>query len=262
MKDTTDFQPFTFRLHSNGVSPESFKAREIGKLIIQLEHAFQYYLEAKEGASGKDFSLSLVSVVDASCGLGFIAHQVASFMAAFLAITTSIDSGDYSALPAKTIQQFQEIQKLVRAKNCVGDLMYQGKSFASIKSDTKIAVPDTGWIRGETVIYGEIKRVGGKDPTVTIELDTGSIITCNVSRAVARQLGAKLYAQVALKGYASWSAADYTLLDFSIESVTPYAPAKTNKEAFAALGKVLGRYWDAIDDVDSFLLNNSFESNL
>ena len=256
MEQSTVSQEFTFRLHGNGVSPETFRARELGKLITQLEHAFQYYLEVKEGKESKEFFLSLVDVKNQSLGLDFSSHKTARFMAAFLTITASINSGDYSEIPTKTVQQFQEIQKVVRAKNCTADFLYKGQRYASIAPDTKIAVADTGRIRGETVLYGEIKRVGGKDPSATVELDTGSIITCNVSRTLAKQLGSRLYGQVALKGYASWAAIDHELLDFTIESVVHYAPAKTNREAFAVLSQTLGSYWDSIEDVDSFLLNN------
>lgn len=263
MTQATILQDFSFRLHGNNVSPETFKAREIGSIIIQLEQAFKYYLEAKEGAQSKDFYLSLVAIEDKSCGLGFISHEkIASFKAAFVAITLSISTGDYSDIPTKTIQAFQEIQKTVKSNKCIGDFDYQGETFASIKPDTKIAIPETGWIRGETIIYGEVTRIGGKDPTATIALDTGGGITCNVSRALAKQLGARLYSTVALKGFASWSATDYTLLDFTIEKVMPYAPAATNKQAFATLSKTLAPYWDSIEDIDEFLLNDATEDNL
>ncbi|MBH8556721.1 hypothetical protein [Hymenobacter negativus] len=256
MEETPAHQDFSFRLHGNGVSPETFRAREVGKLITQLEHAFQYYLEAKDGATSKDFSLSLVSVKDASLGLGFISHKTKSFLAAFLAITGSINSGDYSIIPTRTIREFQEIQKLVRAKNCVADFLYQDEPFASIRPDTDIS-PSSTRIIGETVLYGEIKRVGGKSPTARVELDNGSIITCNViSQALAKQLGAKLYSNVALKGMASWSTYDNELLDFTIESLIHYAPPATNKEAFAGLSALLGHHWDAVDNIEAALLNN------
>jgi len=246
-------EEFLFRLHGKNISPESFKANEVAKLITLLENAFQVYFQTVGNKEDKDFYLSLTDVKNESLGLKFSPQRIKAFFSAFVIITTSIESQVYTEIPTKTIEDFQEIQKIVRAKNCTADFIYQGQNLASIDSNTLIEVPKTGVIRGETVLYGEVKRVGGKNPSAFVELDSGQTITCNISKSVAKRLGAKLYSQVALIGVATWRITDYQILDFQIEDFNDYHKS-TNKEAFNRLSKSLGSYWDAIEDIDSFLL--------
>lgn len=246
---------FVFRLYGDHIKPEEFKAREVGKLITQLESAFRYFLLTTEGKQADDFYLSLTQVSDQSLGLRFLPKGWVSFFTAFVTITASINAEDFSSIPTRTIEQFQEIQKLIRAKHCAAEFIYRGETYAAFDGFSKIAIPDTNWIRGETILYGEIKKVGGKHPMATIELDTGQVISCHVNRVLAKQLGTRLYGPVAVRGMASWSAADYHLLDFQIEAVMDYAP-RSNAAAFADLSREIGPIWDGIDDIDSYLMND------
>ena len=252
---TEEINEFSFRLYGHNISPETFKASEVAKLITLLENAFQVYFNTTTDNSSKDFYLSLVDVKNESLGLKFSPQKIKSFFTAFALFTSSIETQDFTNLPTKSIQDFQEIQKIVRAKNCTAEFVYQGETLASIDSNTKIAVPKTGVLRGETTLYGEVKRVGGKNPSAAIELDSGETITCNLTKALAKRLGAKLYSNVALKGIATWRITDYQILDFSIEEFNDIRKG-SNQEAMTRLSQSLGSYWDGIDDIDNFLLKS------
>lgn len=251
-KENPDVAEFLFRLHGGGVDPYSFSSKEVAEVIIHLESAFKTLLAAENGKQSEQFFISLVGVVDASNGLKLVPNIPSLFTTAFLIITSALASQDYSALPTKSIEDLQQVRKVIRAKGCEGDFVYQNKVVATIKPSTKIDIAATGIIQGETILYGEVTRIGGREPRARIELDTGQIIFCNVKQAVARLLGAKLYTKVALKGYATWTVSDYKLTDFRIESFTDFIPVPP-VEAFDRLRNILGPYWDKIEDVDSFL---------
>ncbi|NVO86552.1 hypothetical protein [Hymenobacter terrestris] len=243
---------FLFRLHGGGASPTSFSAKEVAEIIMHLESAFKTLLEAEEGEKAEQFYISLVDVVDQSNGLRLVPNIPALFTSVFIAITTALAIQDYSGLPVKTIEDLQQVRKVIRTRGCEGDFMVDNQVVASIKPNTKIEVAASGIVRGETILYGEVTRIGGREPRARISLDTGQIIICNVKQAVARSLGAKLYSKVALKGYATWTVSNYELTDFQIESFTDYNPVPP-VEAFDRLRDLLGTYWDEIEDVDSFL---------
>jgi len=253
MQGIDENNEFMFRLYGDGITPESFKASEVAKLITLLENAFQVYLQTTGEESDKDFYLSLVDVKNESLGLEFLPQKVKSFLTAFTLITSSINTQNFTEIPTKTIEDFQEIQKIIKAKNCAAEFIYKGESRASIDSNTLIEIPKTGVIRGETVLYGEVKRIGGQNPTASIKLDSGETITCSISKNVAKKLGAKIYSHVSLRGLATWSVTDYNLLGFIIEDFNDFQQI-SNEDAFNRLRNSIGTYWDSIEDIDSFLL--------
>jgi hypothetical protein len=244
-------EDFSFRLHGTGITPDSFNANEVGKLLLNLNALFSTYAEYTSRET-IDTGISLVGVQNSSLLLAFRARATVQFTAAFLAITTALSQQDYTRIPTGCIEQLKSIQSLVRSKGCDAQFLKNREEYASINASTTIAVPQTGLLRGETVLYGSVRFVGGKTPRTRIELDTGEVISCFISRQLATGLGKRLYKKVILKGMAAWSSLDYTLLDFKIESFQDYNPLPP-ATLFAQLSESIGQYWNGIDDPDSYL---------
>jgi hypothetical protein len=258
VEDITQQTDFFFRLwnpfakvEGEKITPESFNSKEVGELLIHLEAAFKAYFDTDPERKAHEPFLSLVEVRNQSLGLHFKPSNSAFFQLAFLAITTAVNSGDFTDIPRKSIEHLQSVQKIVKAKNAEGQFYLGDKRFALLRAETPIVAPEekkNAPIRGETVLYGQVTKTGGIHPAVQVVFDSGETLTCTVSRSLAKQLGKNLYSKVALKGVAAWSAADYELLEFRIESFEVFQVAKAN-QAFAKLRDTLGKYWDSTDNI-------------
>jgi len=250
-------EDFSFRLYGTGITPDSFDANEVGKLLLSLSALFNTYTEYTS-RENIDTGISLVGVKDSSLLLAFRAKATTQFAAAFLAITTALSQQDYTRIPTGCIEQLKSIQSLVKSKDCNAQFLKDSEEYASISPSTTIAIPQTGVLRGETVLYGSVRFVGGKKPRTRIELDTGEIINCFISKDLATGLGKMLYKKVLLKGMAAWSSLDYQLLDFRIESFQDYNPLPPTT-LFTQLSERIGQYWNDIDDPDSYLRDSNID---
>lgn len=76
-------------------------------------------------------------------------------------------------------------------------------------------------LTGETTLYGEVKRVGGFKPRVVLKTIQGDTIYCDASKALAQELGRRLYTEVGVRGQAKWNMQTLRIDAFIIESVPP-----------------------------------------
>ena len=120
---------------------------------------------------------------------------------------------------------------------------------------SELRIDNFGNITGETIIYGEIQRVGGTEPKIVLRLTSGDLFSLDVSRDVAKNLSPRLYSQVGLRGTATWSYSDNKLLQFEVESLTEYEESSI-ADSFNQLRGVIGKYWDEIEDIEDALLVN------
>lgn len=97
-------------------------------------------------------------------------------------------------------------------------------------------------VRQHGSIDGVVVRIGGKDQTVHVTLDSEDeqIAGCYTTRHIAKELGHKLFEPVRLFGRGRWTRDDggrWTLLDFKIESFEALADAPLS-EALSELRSV------------------------
>ena len=109
-------------------------------------------------------------------------------------------------------------------------------------------------IKGETFLYGTIIRVGGKNPTVTILCSDESHLTCDVSIKIAKELAKRLYEYVGLRGVAKWIGRDLGIDTFRVVEVLPFEE-KSLTSSFQELKKLLGKYYDDIENPSIFIKN-------
>lgn len=133
----------------------------------------------------------------------------------------AVRSGDASGEPLKA---FQALNKLLRDDNAVGILRDEAPRGVVIKfPGREIAEEKFASIRQQGSIDGIVTGIKGKDETIsiTIQSEGQQISGCETTRAIAKQLGVKLFEPVRLFGRGRWSRdADgiWSLLHFKIES--------------------------------------------
>lgn len=241
-----------FKLDGVGINPKTFSAHEVAAIISNLEDTLRIVTKSKSPELDEAFLyISLVEVTHQSAGFKFRV-SIPQIGAAFLLVASSVGKADYSKLPPRAVVGLKEIQKVIAHRECRGSFIAGRKTISEINKSTEIEVPTIGNITGETVLFGEIQRVGGAEPKIVLRLTNGDLFSLDVSREIARSLSPRLYTQVGLRGIATWSYSDNKLLTFQVESLTEYEDTPIG-EAFEQLRGVIGKYWDEIEDVEDAL---------
>ncbi len=240
-----------------GASPERISARNLGRILTALEKvvivlAQQIAPELPES----DLFISLVDVKHGNSGDYTIALPLPSIqLAAFNQFTTLLEKNALDKLPPTAIEQADEIAKVSRKEGYVISFAARTNGHiarTTINPDTKYVVPLQSHVEGETVIYGEIERVGGKTPQVVIRISENQTIAAKCSRKMAELLSPHLYKTRGLKGIAKWRLEDFEIVEFMVTDLEPYEAIPIER-ALSDLRDVAGPYYDAIDDVEGFI---------
>jgi hypothetical protein len=112
--------------------------------------------------------------------------------------------------------------------------------------------PIYGPITESAFVQGELKRVGGKEPTIPVHLEDadGKPYYCWGKKSIVKELAPFVFQQVRLYGIAKWQRdenATWQMLDFEIQSFTTLSPETPSSE-FAELRAVPGNDWNKFDD--------------
>jgi len=113
--------------------------------------------------------------------------------------------------------------------------------------------PVYGPIKENAFVQGELKRVGGQEPTIPVHLQDsdGKWYFCWARKPVAVQLASFLFQPVRLNGIATWQRdenATWTLLDFEVQSYTAPLGTETPSSIFTELRAVTDNDWKKISD--------------
>jgi hypothetical protein len=152
-------------------------------------------------------------------------------------------------------QALRTFSEYVIRRNWAAELLLPknpGQGSALISRSHPIPEPRLRRVGGTTTIYGEVRRAGGDDPRAwLLPLGGTKQVKVNVSKELARELGAQLYGLVGLEGEAVWRAGDWELLEFTATNVVPFTDSDPVK-AFEELSRAAGGRWDGVD-ADKYL---------
>lgn len=238
----------------NKIKPEGIKAREIAEVITAFEDilaeivAHEYAHVKKE-----DIAVSLVGIQRGSIGLQFAPPLPQVVLAAEKILAPAIETGNFDTLPYLAIEPLKKIAAFTQHHECNADFYSVNGTYrllATITPETEIktAAPLTG----ETIIYGQVLRVGGRKPKVTFEPLGGKVLYCSTSRKIAKSLALKLYTWAAVSGIAQWNSYTLELEEFEIHTVIDYQPQPVTA-AFAELAQIAGKYYADVSDVNAYV---------
>lgn len=249
------------RLIGEHLMPERISARDTGALIAAVEQMIASVVARDNPALGIDESEVVVGLAAVQAGsyvLQFQTPYVTEAASAWAKIGSAISQGAAS-LPVKSVDSLKTIRKATRKYNAVTEFWeYNGAStkLATIDAHTPIQV-ETATLKSRTTLYGRITRVGGEDPPrARLRLIDGQIMICNITRRdtlrIARQLGARLYEMVGVRGTAQWDIRDLSLQYFVIEELTPYESTSLNK-ALDTLAELAAHHYETVPDIEALV---------
>lgn len=247
----SDTQLIEMHITGTGIKPGVIRSKEIGEVITAFEEMIAAYVTHTNSTLKKEsVVVSLFAIQDGSLVFQFSPNLIELTVPAAKNIAEAIKRNDYRLLPDGTMKGLQEISKFTRRHNCDAEFYTQNGQpvhLATMTPDTEIPVEAP--LNGETVIYGEVTRVGGADPKVQFRTIDGHLVYCDITKELAREIGAKLYMRVGLRGQASWNARTLKIESFVAEEIILYQNTPISK-AFDELRTAVGDVFDTVSDVD------------
>lgn len=239
------------RLTGENVAPGAVRSRELADIITATEDMIASVVVRDDPTLKKDeVIVGLLRVAEGSLSLQFATPLGAPVLLATDEIATSVRDNDYEKLPRSSVQSLRTISSFSRRYNCdleLNRLDGDRKQLAVITPETRIEpIP---LVAGSSTIYGEVISVGGVEPAARIRLPSGELVSCAVTRALAKQLGEKLYSWVGLRGTGKWASKDLTLKEFVGEGISSYEDTPVS-EAMAELSQMVGHYFAEVEDVE------------
>ena len=243
------------KFSGNGVSPDTVKPHEIAELIINFEKSLLSTIKDQHPEIDTDELLfSFNKIHNESLDLRFIPKRVAEIViSSYALISTSFKTGDYSALNKNTVDSLKNITKFSKKHDCVGYFNHNGVTLSTFTPSTEISVRKPTILKEQTTIFGKLIDSGGDNPNVHLRISDEQVLIFSTSHSYAKELAAKLYERVALKGIAKWNADTLKIEDFKLIEILEYSQGKSSK-AINELKSLTSGFWDKFNSNDE--INN------
>lgn len=248
-----------------GIRPDTVKAGDLADILKAIETMVESrVLRDHPEMQKEEVVIGLVNIKSSSLDLEFSSAVPALAIAAFQDAGQAVRDNDFSRLPADSVNALDTVASFTRKRQCIAEfIILNGKRdvIATITPDIKIERKPL--LTGETTIYGQVVRVGGRTPRIMIEMVDGKTIFCDASIDIARTLGGKLYQVVGLSGIAQWDSKTLVMDTFAIKAILSYE-ASSFKEAMARLAEMTKSYYADITDVPEYIasIRGGSEANL
>ncbi len=232
-------------------------ARELAELIIAAEEAIaSVALQRNPALNPDEIVVGLVQIEEKSLGLSFASPSPDVVGAAFKEIAESVANLSFGGLPTKSLRGLRILADFNTTHHCRAQFwngeLNAREPLAEMDVGFEKYLPEEHFIRGETVIYGKVERVGGVDPKVRVRVSEHEVVSCRLNEDLAKELGVHLYSEVGLRGQATWDAKDQSLAYFRVDEILPFENAGAVSAACALRDAAAGAY-DAIADVPAFV---------
>jgi hypothetical protein len=237
------------RLYGGGIDPTKLRSRQMADLITDYENALNAMVVREYAGFEKNpLPVSLVSIQEGSVNLEFAPALPELTIPLAAQLHDALEREDWWALPRQALESLRNIRKQIAGLDCVLSFSTTIKGISqtvTLVPTTVIPQPQT--LMGESELYGQVIRVGGKDPVVAMLIDDGRVIFCPATAEIARALGSRLYEHVQVSGRGIWEIDTLDLVAFEIRELLPYEET-TISQAFAELRQSVGSLFDDIED--------------
>lgn len=240
---------------SDNVKPPEIRSRDIAQIIEAYEDAIVSIALEEHPELRKDaIRVSLIEIQDASVGLIFRPNLPQISFPAALKINEAIKHGSFFILNERARECLRKISNFTKKHQCEAVFIAETEERQTQATlAPTIEIPRAYNLKGETVLYGEVKRAGGIEPTVWIQTIDGETLYCPTTTVIAVQLGKMLYEQVAVMGHATWDFETFQVKEFTIQEVLTDYRKTSLPTAFAHLREIAGEAFDKIVDVNQYV---------
>ncbi|HMR81722.1 MAG TPA: hypothetical protein PKE30_01270 [Niabella sp.] len=245
---------FELKFFGNEIRPEKVKPSEIAQLLANFERVIinQAQLESP-GIDSDEVLFCFDKIDDQSLDLIFKVIKLKEILVgSYLTIATAFNTGDYSKIDRNAISPLRDIVKFTRKHNCEGSFKLNDETLSSFTPNVEINYNLPQSIKGETTIYGKIIRVGGEEPRIHFRTSDDEKLIFDIDEILAKKLATKLYDFIGITGTATWNINNFKIENFKIDKIIEI-DNKPITETLEELRGIIGKYWDEVEDVDSYL---------
>lgn len=240
---------FTLRIDAHvqdeTASAETVAAGDLAEIIRLVERALLETARVTNADLPDAPVLSLVGITGRSNALACAVDP--ALLPAVSTVTRSIADSQFSIIPPIAQKQLHELHKIAVRKHWMFGFEENGSvELTPATISPEVPIPEPPIAQGETTVYGEIIRVGGKRSKVQLRLISGDVLTAEVTRPLAKQLASRLYTEVGLEGEAVWGREDLQIVSFRVTRLLSYEETPIT-EAFQSLSDCGGDAWKGID---------------
>ncbi|NJL57615.1 hypothetical protein HC928_22660 [bacterium] len=242
-----------------GMSPGRIRSKEIAEVIESIEEMIACMVIREHPELDKEnIVIGLKSIRKGSLSLEFSTNLEELTLNVVHRIAESIKHKNYGALPRGTVISLRKLSAFMRRHQCNGelfeDIQDNGEQKALATLTPEATIPEAHLLSGNTVLYGEITRVGGVEPKIKVKpLSEGKAVYCSTSKAVAKEAALRLYTKVGLHGIARWNTETFEMESFHVTEISDYEETSP-AEGFEEMKALVGDFFDRkIDDVDRFV---------
>ena len=245
------------KLRFTGVAdlkPQVLRAKELAEIIENFEAAIvATVVDYDPIIKREQIAVSLVSVQDQSVGLIFVPNLPDLTYKAAFRIIEAFTTQQFNHLPQQALGPLRSLVRFVRSRGCTAELsIARGQRSAATKITPTTRIETSIPVEGETVLFGEIIRVGGIEPKVELKPVNGKALFCSTTEEIAVQLANYLYQQVSVLGCAVWDYETWEIKEFRITQVLPYVQ-KPLSQAFRLLRESAQGAFDSVEDVNHYI---------
>lgn len=249
---------FILRFYDNEVSPESFSAKELGQLLINIEESIKSIVESKfpEG-DPEEVKISLIDIENKSESLKFAINGEKTTSDAFVYWGKSIKENTYTDLPDKAYCGFKYVYSLMEKKKCRSELIYKNEQIYDLSYDYKLVKQENVLVKSDLSIYGELIKIGGEHSKAWFELTDGQKIDFSITKEQAEELSPSIYKTIGLKGNAKWNVKTHHIVSFKLYDVLTYKPGNISK-GLEKIRNISSGFWDNLNDneINNYLLRD------
>lgn len=248
-------QVFEINIAGEGISPESIRASDLADILKSIEESISSVaIQMNPDLDLDDFIVGLVQIQRGSARLAFSSSQPSIAKNSFEDISTAVSEKKIYRLPSTAVEGINKIVDFSKRRGCVIELRpdIQKEPTAFIQPDTDFGIKEKQTISSDSVIFGNLERIGGVRPMARIRISEHEVISCSVSYDLAKSLASRLYENIGLTGRATWNTQNWSMTTFEIHNITQYEGGSI-KDAFRELANAAGDAWSDIDDVKEYI---------
>lgn len=245
-------QSIEIRFTGGDIRPEIVRASDLADVLRAIDELVGSVALNEALTRDPLFLTSLTLVEESSLKLHFTPSDGQAGREAWGLISRSVEQQSYRRLPHRATRALRRVVEFTQTYNCESELRLPETDQVLARITPSMIVADAPLIRGETTLYGQVLRVGGRRPKVLIAShDNSGTVACDVNQDIARVLGGRLYTDIAVSGMAIWNAETLRIESFEIIELLPYQKTAL-ADALRRISERFGKYYDKID-VDEFM---------